>query len=332
MRLNPNGTDTAVMITAWPSTGTISLSARPMTSEERRSGVTSMRSCAPVVMSWSRLAPVVDVPNSTDMTMIPGTNHWSVAASPSPEVRTSSGPNSPRKNSGCSIPKTSWNGSRRSGRSSRSATVHTSWMTPVGRGTEPSAIVRAAPAGAGRVVDIVRTPQVEVERGMSRATPRAAVTPRPGPRAGTIRAATAREIEEDVVERRLGEIGAGREVGLEALRGVVGDHAPVVHDHDSLGHRIGFVEVVRREEDGHAGLLAQAQDVVPEVRAVLRIEPRGGLVEEQERRPMDQPERNVEPAPLPTGEGHDLLVGLVGELELLEQLVGAQRDAWALSP
>ncbi len=117
----PNGTVAATMSAVCASTGTISFSARPTISAERRSGETSMRSCAPVCISNSRFDPVVDVANRHDMTTMPGTNHCS--ADCPPVVWGSSGANSARKNSGCTIVKITENGSRSTGRSSRTKTV-----------------------------------------------------------------------------------------------------------------------------------------------------------------------------------------------------------------
>ncbi len=76
----PNGTTTATTMTACTSTGTISFSARPSSSDDRDSGVTSVRSCDPVCISSSRLEPVIDAPNRHDITTMPGTNHCSAPA------------------------------------------------------------------------------------------------------------------------------------------------------------------------------------------------------------------------------------------------------------
>ena len=138
---SPNGNITATMTTACPVSGTISFNARPTSSDERGSGVTSIRSCAPVCSSNSRLAPVVEVPNSAVMTRIAGTNqpHTSppIAA---PTEPASSGPNSARNTSGWIIPKISENGSCSTGRSSRSITMPTSRARFDGRGGATGAV------------------------------------------------------------------------------------------------------------------------------------------------------------------------------------------------
>src|SRR6478609_7643022 len=72
---NPNGIITATMITACAASGTISFSARPISSDGRDKGVTRSLSWAPVWNSKSRFAPTVEVPNKAVITRIDGTNH-----------------------------------------------------------------------------------------------------------------------------------------------------------------------------------------------------------------------------------------------------------------
>ena len=66
--------------------------------------------------------------------------------------------------------------------------------------------------------------------------------------------------------------------------------------------------------------------------ARLRVEPGGRLVEEQHARPVDEPERDVEPAPHPARVGLDDAVGRVGDPDELQQLVGARVQAAAAHP
>ena len=83
-----------------PETGTISLSARPTSSELRLTGATSSRSWAPVCISSWRFEPVIDVPTSADITTMPGTNHCSEVPVSNPLTWGSSGPNSARNTRG----------------------------------------------------------------------------------------------------------------------------------------------------------------------------------------------------------------------------------------
>ena len=64
-----------------------------------------------------------------------------------------------------------------------------------------------------------------------------------------------------------------------------------------------------------------AEDV-PQVVAAAGVEPGGGLVEEQHLGHGDEAGGQVEPAPHAAGEVLDQLLGGVGEVEPLEQLVG----------
>ena len=89
---------------------------------------------------------------------------------------------------------------------------------------------------------------------------------------------------------------------LQRRRRVVGDEPAAVHDEDPVGERVGLLQVVRREQDGHARVLAQGPDVPPQVRAALRVQAGGRLVEEHERRGVHEPEGDVEAAALAAGE------------------------------
>ena len=74
---------------------------------------------------------------------------------------------------------------------------------------------------------------------------------------------------------------------------------------------------------GGAVLGVQAADVLPEVGAALRIEPRGRLVEEQQPWHVDEPHGDVEPPPLATGQGADDPALGAREVEPLHELGGA---------
>ena len=134
------------------TSGTTSLSARPTSRALRDSGATSVRSCEPVCISKSRFAPVEAVPNRATITRMPGTNHCSVPATSPPEAPMSSGPNRPRKTSGCTSEKITLNGSRTSGRDSRANTVAVSCTKPVGRADAADRSVTETVEAAGLIV------------------------------------------------------------------------------------------------------------------------------------------------------------------------------------
>ena len=72
-------------------------------------------------------------------------------------------------------------------------------------------------------------------------------------------------------------------------------------------------------------------DQVVELVPRLRVEPRGRLVQEQQLRPPDDPDRDVEPAPLPAGQRLDLLLRVRAEPDRLEQLAGRPTAATAVA-
>src|SRR5947207_2659645 len=83
---------------------------------------------------------------------------------------------------------------------------------------------------------------------------------------------------------------------LELFRGALGDDMAVVDDPDAARERVGLLEVLGREEDGDAVLAREPGDLGPEGGPALHVEPGRRLVEEEDRRPVGEREREVEPA------------------------------------
>ena len=96
---------------------------------------------------------------------------------------------------------------------------------------------------------------------------------------------------------------------------------PAADDRDPLREVVGLLEVVRREQDRQLLLAGKPLELVPHRRARLRVEAGGRLVEEEHLRPVDEPERHVEPALHPARVGADDPVGELADPEGLEQLV-----------
>ncbi len=78
---------------------------------------------------------------------------------------------------------------------------------------------------------------------------------------------------------RLDLVARARQVDLEDL---LDDGRARREDHDAVGHVDGLVDVVGDEQDGHAVLVADAQDEVLEVGARLRVDGGERLVHEQD--------------------------------------------------
>ena len=77
--------------------------------------------------------------------------------------------------------------------------------------------------------------------------------------------------------------GRPADLGLERVRRALGDDLAGVDDPDPVGERVGLLEVLGGEEDGHALVGGEPRDLVPERGAALHVEAGGRLVEEQDR-------------------------------------------------
>src|ERR687893_162822 len=53
------------------------------------------------------------------------------------------------------------------------------------------------------------------------------------------------------------------DLGLQRLRGVLGDDAPLVYDPDPVGQHVGLLQVLRREKDRHPVLAREAAHLRP---------------------------------------------------------------------
>ena len=73
---------------------------------------------------------------------------------------------------------------------------------------------------------------------------------------------------------------------------------------------------MRGEEDRGAQIGPQAGDVLPQVAPALRVQAGGRLVQEDQRRPVHQPERDLQPPPLPAGQRLDQPLLEPGQLKL----------------
>ena len=113
------------------------------------------------------------------------------------------------------------------------------------------------------------------------------------------------------------------DLGLQRVGRALRHDAALVDDPDAVGEQVGLLQVLRGEEHGHAVVRGQALDLGPERAAALRVEPGGGLVEEEDARAVHQREREVE-APLhPAGVAADLAVRGLGQPHPRQQLVAA---------
>src|SRR6266571_7437586 len=75
------------------------------------------------------------------------------------------------------------------------------------------------------------------------------------------------------------DVGADR--ALQLLRRALSDDPAAVDDADPVRQLVGFLEVLRRQEDGHPELVVQPADLGPDPRPARRVEPGGRLVQEE---------------------------------------------------
>ena len=88
---------------------------------------------------------------------------------------------------------------------------------------------------------------------------------------------------------------------------------------DLVGQRVGLLQVLRGEQHGGA-VVDQPPHDAPHVLALGRVEPGGGLVQEDHRRAADQAGGQVEPAAHAAGVGLGGPAGRLGQVEPVEQL------------
>ena len=99
----------------------------------------------------------------------------------------------------------------------------------------------------------------------------------------------------------------------------------MVDDADAVGQRVGLLEVLRREEHGHALVVREPPDLLPERRSALQVEARRRLVEEQDARAVHEREREVQAALHAARVAADAAIGRFGQPDALEQLLRAPR-------
>jgi hypothetical protein len=122
-------------------------------------------------------------------------------------------------------------------------------------------------------------------------------------------------------ESQLHDLSGGESFD-EASRCALGNDRTLVHDDKSVAELLGFIHIVRRDDEGDAFSL-EPVETIPEQMSSLRVEARRRFVENEDLGSIDQSTRNGEPSLHPTREVVDLLVRSLGELREFEQLRGA---------
>ena len=112
------------------------------------------------------------------------------------------------------------------------------------------------------------------------------------------------------------------DLGLQRLRRSFGDDPAAVDDPDVVGELVGLLQVLGGEEDGGA-VFVQPLHLLPDRLAADRVKAGRRLVEEEHARFVDQRGGEVEAALHPARVGAYAAVGGVGEVDPLQQVVGA---------
>ena len=96
----------------------------------------------------------------------------------------------------------------------------------------------------------------------------------------------------------------------------------MVDDRHPVAELVRLIQVVRREED-RGPPFSQQPELLPQVRPVLRVQAGRGLVEKQHLRPVHDPERDLQPAPLAARVGANGPVGERLQVEHRDELGAA---------
>ncbi len=100
----------------------------------------------------------------------------------------------------------------------------------------------------------------------------------------------------------------------------------MVHDRHPIAQLVGLLHVVGGEQD-RLPLAVELPEDLPQRQAALRVEAGGRLVQEQHGGAVEDRARDHQPLGHPAGEREHRRLGPLGQLELLEQLVGGARDS-----
>ncbi len=104
----------------------------------------------------------------------------------------------------------------------------------------------------------------------------------------------------------------------------------MIYDGDAVSHAVGFVHVVRGQDDGlDAG---QGADVFAHLDAALRVQSGFRLVQHDDVGVVHQSQRQVEPPLHSAGKRVRLPVALFGQVQLVEQLLAPRQRLAAGQP
>ena len=95
----------------------------------------------------------------------------------------------------------------------------------------------------------------------------------------------------------------------------------MIDDRDAIAKLVGFVHVMRRDEDGEIALGLDALKHFPDMHARHRVEARRRLVEKKDAGLVDEAARDFNTAPHAARQISDLLMAPLRQLDRFQQIV-----------
>ncbi len=96
----------------------------------------------------------------------------------------------------------------------------------------------------------------------------------------------------------------------QGLGAVTGNDAPLVDDGDPLAERLGLLQIMSGQQDGHATGV-ELLDIGPKLSAQVDVDPCRGLVEHQDRRAVDHGLGHHQPPPHAAGKRTCVRIGFL---------------------
>src|SRR5262249_501428 len=104
-------------------------------------------------------------------------------------------------------------------------------------------------------------------------------------------------------------------------RGIERYQVAVVHDGDAVAKAVGFVHVMRGDQDRELAFVLDVGQHLPDGDAGDRIQAGGGLIEKEDAGAVDEAASDFQPAPHAAGERFGLRIAPLGQVHQLKQTV-----------
>jgi hypothetical protein len=118
----------------------------------------------------------------------------------------------------------------------------------------------------------------------------------------------------------------GRNGGTKIFHGAFGDDLAPIQDADPLAEPFGFIQQMGGEQNRQP-LLLEVADQAPQIMTGLHIQARGGLIEDQQLRPVNQGDRQAEATLHTTAEGFGPAAGSIPQTHQFQGVGGPDPSA-----